>query len=424
MESHQKRQQVFLIFLISFAFLSRLITYFTPIPNILNLIIYPLVFFVFIFFKLNNRIENNNISILLFFFIVLLSSIFNHISLTNFFLFLIIVLFPIFIIKINKNLDFEQNHNLLRVLNLLFWFNFAVSLYQYLILGYQDDDIKGVFLGQGLGHHINGALAYYYMIFYIFNKKLKIGFKTLLVSSLCLFLGIITDTKSMILVLLISLFISYFVMILKYSLIPNLKIIYFIAITIISLFFISFLLQFGFEKFEQLSHISYDYLYEGFEAKFSYFAIINFENFKNILFGLGPGMTFSKLASIANTDPRYFSLLSSIKYEMSKMSVLIDYYMNKNFYTNPTTGSSLFQFNTTFFGIIGDIGLIGYIIYSLMISKTILTISNNFYTIYILVSLHISGWVFSWLEESIFMTFIICLIYLNKDVVTYLDSTK
>jgi len=408
---------------IFFSFFSRIITFFFPLPNFINLLIFPIIFILFFFIpsiKENNYITKNFILLVIFFIISLISCIINDISLTNFALFLIIVSFPFCLFKFIIHMD-QNKFYVKKIHQMLFYFlliNNLISLFQYFILGYRVDDIKGLFLEQGLGHHINGAINFFYSIYYYSLNRNELSLKKIFFIIFCLFINFISDTKSIILVIifcgiLLPILIGIDIL---FNPLGRKKIKIFLQSMLFSLLLIT-LIKFvnSFISIPSISHVNYEYLRWGFLSKYNFFNLIEFYSISDYLFGHGPAMVTSKVAYMANTLDRYVNLLNTLNFNYSDLTYLIRKIELNNFITNPTTGSSLFQLTFTNGAVLAEVGIIGFIIYFFLIINMFLYFTDDYFSLLICITVFSMSFIFTWFEESIFIVFILTMLLCHRN---------
>lgn len=415
-----------LAFILIYSFSSRIIIFYLQIPNILNLSLFPLIVTLYFFKPMNGQNtyqQKNNLFLYIFFFICSISNLINDISFSNLFLFLIVFCFPFFLLRYQIQID-KNKFYINKINSLLFTLmilNNITSLIQYFIFGYRVDDIKGIFIEQGLGHHINGAINFFYSIYHygLYRDNLKI--KNILIILICLFITFISDTKTIIFATLVCIMIIPVLILLsrifitaaerKNILLPS--IFYLILMLVLAIFILKFV------QITVIGHVNYDYLKDGFTVKYNFFKLIDNSSLIDFLFGKGAAMVTSKLAIMSNLSNRYDYFLDFLNFTKSDLT----YYINKievnNFYSNPSTGSSLFQLTFSHGSIFAEVGLVGLLVYTLLIYNLFKFNYLDYFSIVLSSSIYLLGFVFTWLEESIFISFIMIVLicYKNKDLI-------
>jgi hypothetical protein len=287
------------------------------------------------------------------------------------------------------------------------------SFFQFFVLGYRNDSVKGIFLSMGAGHHINGAICIITIIYCFFllnfekkTKNQKTIFRlTVLILANCAVV-VFCDNKQSILVLLASLIIAW--IILNHRLKNVVKFLFYFLFACIILYVAANTFFPALLAWANVSKINY-----GLESKFAVFRLI-FENggISNFLFGFGPGYSVGRLAEIMPNYPFLYSLGGKSSLFTSKLWEM----QEANWVTNSVTGSSLFSMFFSFSGIFGDLGAVGLVIYLEAIfvfffdSHHLSFIKLVFFFFFIL-----HGIVFQWLEEPAFTTFWLISLFLVNE---------
>ena len=147
----------------------------------------------------------------------------------------------------------------------------------------------------------------------------------------------------------------------------------------------------------------------GIELKFSVFTIIRsyHDSFANVILGLGPGHTISRLGWMF---PVYKDFMTGLggTYTLIPAAILFEDY--RNYLSNPITGSSLFSLSFSWAGIWGDLGIIGVAVYLFtwifIWRRFCVDQLSKFFVLNVL----FFGIVFAWLEEPAYVGFISILI--------------
>ena len=142
----------------------------------------------------------------------------------------------------------------------------------------------------------------------------------------------------------------------------------------------------------------YNNIMTGFEHKFGVLNIILEKiTLGQFFYGMGPGQTISRLATESYI---YHGILESWGFIHSRFTetlVTIDYI---NYIIS---GSSFFSMKFSWAGIFGDTGIIGIIIYFLILIRINYKYSLDKIQKFIIISFFYYGFTFTWLEEPIFM---------------------
>ena len=280
----------------------------------------------------------------------------------------------------------------------------AIIYYQFFIVRSPDpDDVQGVFIGQGAGHHVGGAIALATAIyFFITYPKLSLWIRTLVAIIFAADISF-SDSKQVLVVFVLS-----FVIIVITKLKNLGEILKYLAITIVII-----CLTYWFAQIAFSSSLSFwgkdDRIIRGLGVKFSVFSIINsyYSSPLNWLFGVGPGHSIGRLAWLIPDYQQYLQPLGITSY--SAVTETIFSVNNTNPLTNKFTGSSMFSLTFSWAGVWGDLGIVGlgvYLYLWLLVWKTCPDTLSQLFLITILVH----GAIFSWMEEPGYMLFMISLI--------------
>jgi hypothetical protein len=258
----------------------------------------------------------------------------------------------------------------------------------------QEDNIKGIFIGQGAGHVIGGSVAMTFAIYYFINAKNKpLWFRVAIVLA-CLNHIIISDTKQVLLSLAAGYIITYFFTL------KDLKkaILYFILGT---LFFCVF--YWAIYNFEFLSAYKtwirpeiYGPDGEATRLKFATFRIVPnyFKSPLNWWLGLGPGHTVGRLGGWMLSS--YWDLLSPLGATIHPASAAIWLAVSRSWLGDQ---SSMFSPLFGWAGIWGDLGLLGlgaYLYIAVVVWRYVCVTDTSKYLI---LTAFVFGMVFSQLEE-------------------------
>lgn len=394
-------------------FFSRVITNFIDIKfiNLANIFIIPIFYFLYYW----SFPQKGKIYFYMFIIISIISSILNLISFVNLFLYICILLYPYFIFSILNKLDLsESDVGLFEKMLLYFFFiNLVLSYLQFFYFGI-GDNVKGVFLNMGAGHHINGAVC----LVYALHLSLKNFYKYIILITCSIFVIILSDSKQVILGVILGLFLMILFNLVKFFFMNkknnNFKH-FLISVFYLFILYILFVIIFNFELiyFNQYN-LNSEYLVGGLIKKFQLFYYININDLLVFFFGNGPGTTVSKLAYMANYEDTYVNILKKFGFEFSNLALFLRDLQLLDWQTDFTSsGSSLFQMTFTFGGLLGDTGIFSLVTYVLLIKNIYIYNNKNFFNSLMLYTLVSLGMIFSWLEEPAFMFFILLICYLN-----------
>jgi hypothetical protein len=288
--------------------------------------------------------------------------------------------------------------------------NLLFAYAQYFVLKVQviggPDAVKGVFLNQGAGHHVGGAVALTSAV-YMFNQPVirSLGVRTFLAMAFVPQTFPMSDSKQVVVVFLGSIIllaltkVAKIVEVLKYMVLAGLAIgiVYWVIINL----------------FSDLRYwLKLTLLLDSFAAKFSVFHIINhyFTTPINWLLGLGPGHTIGRLGWLI---PDYGQILKPLGVTSTPVTAAIFAENDTNPLTNAVTGSSMFSLTFSWAGIWGDLGLLGVGAYLYLWWVTWQKICVDQFSKFLVLNMLMFGGIFSWLEEPGYMLFVISIIGLQ-----------
>jgi hypothetical protein len=272
----------------------------------------------------------------------------------------------------------------------------------------QEDNIKGIYIGQGAGHVIGGSVAMTFGIYYLVNVKDKPLWFRIAILLACLNHIIISDTKQVLLSFIVGYVMLYFVT--------------FKDLTKAILYLIAGLLFLGFfywaiYNFEFLSAYKtwirpelYGSDGEATRLKFATFRIVPqyFHSPLNWWLGLGPGHTVGRLGGWMLTT--YWDLFAPLGATIHPASKEIWMVVAKSWLGNQ---SSLFSPLFGWAGIWGDLGVLGlgtyFYIGMLVWRKVCLTDTAK----YLMLTVFVFGTIFSQLEEPGYTLIVASLIGLD-----------
>lgn len=265
------------------------------------------------------------------------------------------------------------------------------------------DRVKGLFLRQGGGSHIGGALALTAAVYFFWNSPLKSLWQRLAVSAGLVWVVIASDSKSAIAVFIAS------IPILAVSKITNVvafsKYIIRSIAFILALFFAVKLISPG--TWDHYSH-RFSHSTIGIEHKLSVLTIIKsyHESSMNSVFGLGPGHTMSRVATII---PDYYDLLRPFGVTTNPATNYIISENAAHWLSNPETGSSVWALTFSWAAIWGDLGFLGLVVYVALwtqVGRVACTGQDQYIKVLFLVAMLLGG-VFTYLEEPGYVVYVV-----------------
>ncbi len=275
----------------------------------------------------------------------------------------------------------------------------AFAFVQRLVFNLTDDDVKGVFLNQGAGHHVGGGVAmtaavYFAIVPWCKSLKLRIG---LAVASFMVV--IFSDSKQVLLAFLISMGL----MVLLRA--GNIKqVLGYVGATISSVVLIYVLATTVFPALGVWMNI---YLIEmGLQAKISVFPniVAFYDNPLDWFFGLGPGGSVGRLAWLI---PDYYQYLHPLGITTSDVPRAIIAVQEGNWISNSVTGSSIWSLTFSWAGIWGDLGFFGLGVYLYLWQLVWRYVCQSDLSKYYVLTVFVFGFIFAWMEEPGFMLIVV-----------------
>ena len=399
-----------IIFLITVSFLFTRVLVFVGLPSSINHIHYLLIFMSYLwslaFIKDSQNISLNKL-IFLFVLFILVSTLYNKISKFNFIVYTLIILEPFFYYTflIRVKLSLTDQKFIKKIIILFSSMNTLICYIQYFIFNLKHDDVQGLFINLGAGHHVAGFVATLTATYVFFltkmNNYIKFTIILILVS-----VNILSDAKQVVLSFVIALFIFYLIKFFKTKNITYiLKILFNTGLMIILIYILYSINKVYFSPYFSKN---IDEIKEGLDLKFSIFELFKYYHYSylNNFFGLGPGQTTSRLALMI---PDYQDFLF-FNFSINELTNIIWIFQQSNYITATSTGSSLFAPFFFLGGIYGDIGSLGVLIYLILWQQILKLNEYDEYSIFLVILVLLKGIVFNWPEEPPFILLIVSLL--------------
>ncbi len=281
----------------------------------------------------------------------------------------------------------------------------AFAFVQRLVFNLSDDDVKGVFLHQGAGHHVGGGVAltaavYLAIVPWCKSWKWRGG-----LAAACFAVVVFSDSKQVLLAFLISMALMVLLRagnikrLLGYAgaAMGSALLIYVLATTV----------------FPALGvWMNFYLIQDGIHAKLSVFPhiVAYYNNPLDWLFGLGPGGTVGRLAWLI---PDYYQYLQPLGITTSDIPRMIIHIQESNWITNAKTGSSIWSLTFSWAGIWGDLGLLGLSVYLYLWWLVWRHVCQSDVSKYLMLTIFVLGFIFAWMEEPGFMLIIAAFIGLQ-----------
>ncbi len=306
-------------------------------------------------------------------------------------------------------------HKLVRIILFLMFLHLIFAYTQFLFLTSNPDDVKGLFIAMGAGHHVGGAVALTAAVYFLITSPPKSVIMRLVFPFFLAIIVIISDSKQVVLVFGLSLGVMGFLAAEYLVAFKATQAFQLIKFTIIPAAVILIILPFAI-PLATIERFMSDLLV-GFEHKISVFPMLwSFhESSLNAVFGLGPGHTIGRLAQML---PRYWDLLAGLDATRRPFTAMI-VYADYSFWLTADSprGTSLYSMQYSWPGIWGDLGFAGIVSYGAIWVLVWKRICRDLLSKFFVCNMLIFGMVFSWLEEPGYMGVVAILIGLRWQAV-------
>lgn len=403
-----KQSSMIVIFLASVIF-SRLLTA-LKFPSVVNFIHFPLaiVLFVWVVPKIRSRIAIQMlVGLMILLTVILSSALLNKGGLINVILDFLMLGEPFILLIAITSIKLPQPS----IKKYEKWLSFFVYThlffvyFQKFILHYEGDDIKGIFLKMGAGHHVGGDIALTFGIYFLLASGVRSIFLRIFVFLLGVGDIIYADVKQAIVAFLAAWFILILTQLKEIG-----KAIMYLAVAIpVTFSAVEFInsMYAGIRYISDMGVVS-----EAFQYKLSVFSIISsfYKSDLNWLFGLGPGHTISRLGWLMKD---YIQLLKPLGITSTPVFNTVWIAQETYYWSNSITGSSMYSLLFSWAGIWGDLGFLGLAIYLSLWFLVWKYICVDKLSKFFLLTAFVSGMIFSWMEEPAYMLFVVSLVGLQ-----------
>jgi hypothetical protein len=401
-----------ILLVLAIAFFPRVVTA-IGVPPVINFLHFPFV--LGLFGLMLPRIQNYFISKQILFSIISLlgvicaSALVNNAGIINVVLDFLLLAEPflLLLVIVGTKMSLASVKRLQSGLMTFTFIHIIFVYYQFFVIRSPDpDDVQGIFVGQGAGHHVGGAVALTAAIYFfvVYSETFSLWIRTLVAIILAADI-VFSDSKQVIVAFLVSL---VFLLITKLKSIK--EALQYFSLTTIAVVFVYKAADMFFSS--SLSFWSKDNRsINGLAVKFSVFSIINsyYKSFLNWVVGLGPGHTIGRLGWLI---PEYQEYLQPLGVTSSPVTEAIFAINDTNPLTNKFTGSSMFSLTFSWAGVWGDLGILGLGVY-VYLWVLVWHICSDDLSKFFLITILVQGCIFSWMEEPGYMLFMISLIGLQ-----------
>ena len=378
-----------------------------------------LIFFVLVIsLNMRNELRKFIFPLIALFVSVTLSAIVNGAGLINVLLEFVLLIEPILLflmiaLVVWSHKSIERFRHFLVVIVVV---HSSFSYVQFFILGLIDDDVKGLFLAMGAGHHVAGAVALTAAIHYLTNRNISL--LSAKISLFCLLSPIVffSDAKQVVAVFLVSLIVFITLKITDFKRVAQLSLV--LIVSIVSLVWLAISIVPSLAVWAEWGLIA-----EGISQKLSVFPIIisHYEVPLNWAFGLGPGHTVGRLGWML---PDYQDYLLPLGATMSGVTDAVWAANQEHYISNSTTGSSMFSLLFSWVGFWGDLGIVGVMIYIYLLLLIFRMIRMDNTSAFLLITVAVFGVIFSWMEEPGYMLFVFAILGIRYQEALTIARTK
>lgn len=390
---------------------SRLITA-AGVPKLADHLHFLLVFLALLILALKCKPSGGNKKIIyglaVLFGCVVISASLNGAGIVNIILSYLLLTQPFFLFLIMtwRKWTLMEVHGFKRLLLLIAISHIILSYFQALLLGLSGDFVRGLFIGMGAGGHVAGAVALSAAVFFIFGDTEKSG--KLAKSALAFVLAtivVMSDSKQVLAVFFISMVvfsISRLSQLRSFSMSIALACLTYILLVVLSNTFIPGTRILG----------NTDFFVQGLQQKLNVVPVIihHYDSPLNWLFGLGPGHTVGRLGSML---PDYSEYLAPLGATISNATRAVWFAQQNHYLSNSISGSSLFSLFFSWAGVWGDLGVLGLAVYAYTLVALYRRVRSDSFSSFLLITLVVFGFVFSWMEEPSYTLFIISILGLR-----------
>ncbi len=279
------------------------------------------------------------------------------------------------------------------------------AYFQFAFLGQVGDEVKGLFLQQRAGHHVGGALALTAAAYFFVESPVRFLWNRAVIAVAFAGVAIISDSKQMIAVFVLSLFIIWLP---KLGSIRTIgKYLFYSAMLLALVWWVTDAFLPQLQVWNRIG-----WMRVGIEQKLTVFGIIIsfYDSGLNWLFGLGPGHTVGRVGLLL---PKYGDVLFPLGATTSPVTETVFLAHQGHWISNTATGSSVWSLFFTWAGVWGDLGLAGLAAYLSLWWFVWRRICVDALAKFLLLTVFILGGLFTWMEEPAYVLFVVSLLGLR-----------
>lgn len=273
--------------------------------------------------------------------------------------------------------------------------------YQWLILGWRGDDVKGVFLNQIAGHHVGGGVALIGAVYFAIEWRGRSWEARWAFATLAAGVTVLADAKQVIAAALGALLVLA-----AYGTRQPGRSMRYLLLAAVATGIVAIAAMTVFPALRTWADA--DLVWTGIRHKVSVFRILS-ERQPGVwqaLFGLGPGHTIGRLGWML---PDYLECLGPLGATTSPVTQAIRD-ANDAHWLSASSGSSMWSLLFSWAGIWGDLGILGMGIYGLLWVWVWRSVCRTDLSRFLLLNLLGLGCVYAWLEEPAYALLVMSLI--------------
>lgn len=282
----------------------------------------------------------------------------------------------------------------------------ALALGQYVALGEFSDDVKGVFLEQGAGHHVAGAVALLGAVCLLVRVETVPRVLRVIAAVLFAFVVVISDSKQVLAAFILSLWALALTKLRD----AGRGVIYLVfgVGVVAGLAWAAVSVWPALAVWADATRIE-----TGLGQKLSIFPLLesNYRSGANWVLGLGPGHTVGRLGHML---PAYFDVLEPLGATISPVTEQALIANESHWVSHPVTGSSVWALTFFWAGLWGDLGILGVAAYLLLWAMVWRRFARDDLSRFIILNVLVLGAVFAWPEEPGYMLFAVFVIGLGR----------
>ena len=284
----------------------------------------------------------------------------------------------------------------------------AFAYHQVVVAGLTADDVKGVFLGQGAGHHVGGAVALSAAVYLAWRAGFGPPLARVPIALLVAGVTVLSDSKQV-----IAVFVGSLVVLALTRADRVKKAVGYVAGGVLAV---------GISAWAATTvwpalgiWVDPTRIQIGMEQKLSIIPLLESYHDSPVqqVLGLGPGHTVGRLGKML---PAYEEILMPLGATTHPSTEAAQIASQSHWVSNSTTGSSVWALFFFWAGLWGDLGLLGVLVYAGLWAFVWRRVCTDDVSRFFVINILAFGVVFTWLEEPGYTLFVAMLIGLAPHV--------